>query len=73
MNIDNKPGRRRCKNHKAPLLAEIKITRGEGLQGSFAHLEIERLGNVFFSWGEICFVESILCCVVKYIFEKEVK
>ena len=27
----------------------------------------------FFSWGEICFVESILCCVVKYIFEKEVK
>ena len=46
MNIDNKPGRRRCKNHKAPLLAGIKITRGEGLQGSFAHLEIERTNRV---------------------------
>ena len=45
MNIDNEPGRRRCKNHKATLLGEIRIIGGGTLRhictfGNYGKLEI---------------------------------
>ena len=41
MNIDNEPGRWRCKNQKAPLLGEIKITGG-GTAGNWCTFRKER-------------------------------
>ena len=72
MNIDNEPGRRRCKNHKAPLLPEIKITREEGLQGSFAHLEIIEDWEICFFPEEkyVLLQRHKVSYAVWYIFEK---
>ena len=77
MNIDNEPGRWRCKNQKAPLLGEIKITGG-GTAGNWCTFALLENKEIIVD-KYILFLRNVFCCkdilrifwcFVKYVFKK---